>query len=181
MSLQRLLYRSRQFWLALRARPAIQDLEQARVVLGAELFSLFAGMQPGEQVHSLEVLRQLLAQGEKHPDLLVAALLHDVGKSRRKLRLWERAWIVLALAVLGPQAHQWGRENTIELARLPFWQQPLVIAEQHPTWGAEMVAAAGGAPLAVLLIRRHAERPANPRQDLEGQLLARLQFVDDNS
>jgi hypothetical protein len=80
MSLQRLAYRGRQFWLALRARPAAQDLEQARLILRRDLFALFTTMQPGEQVHSLHVLRQLLSQGEEHPDLLVAALLHDVGK-----------------------------------------------------------------------------------------------------
>lgn len=181
MSPRRLIYRSRQLWLALRARPAEKDLEQARVMLGPDLFALFAKMQPGEQVHSLQVLQQLLSQGERHPDLLVAALLHDVGKSCRKLRLWERAWIVLAHAIWGLQAHQWGRVNASDLARLPFWQQPLVVAEQHPAWGAEMVAAAGGSPMAVVLIRCHAVKPVRPQQDLEDQLLARLQFVDDNN
>ena len=181
MSLQRLVYRGRQFWLALRARPAAQDLEQARIILGPDLFPLFTTMQPGEQVHSLQVLHRLQSQGEEHPDLLAAALLHDVGKSRRKLRLWERAWIVLARAFLAPQAHQWGCVDANDLACLPFWQQPLVVAEQHPAWGAEMVAAAGSPFLAVALIRRHADKSARRQSDLEGQLLARLQFVDDNS
>lgn len=181
MSLQQALYRGRQFWQALRARPGTQDLEQVRVILGPDLFALFAALQPSEQVHSLQVLQQLQSQGEEHPDLLVAALLHDVGKSRRKLRLWERAWIVLILAISRPQAHLWGSANASDLAHLPFWQQPLVVAEQHPAWGAEMVAAAGGSPLAVALIRHHADRPARRQQDFEGQLLARLQIVDDNN
>ena len=181
MSLQRLVYRGRQFWLDLRARPAAQDLEQARSILGPNLFALFTTMQPGEQVHSLQVLHRLLSQGEEHPDLLAAALLHDVGKSLRKLRLWERAWIVLAQAVWGQQARQWGCVNANDLACLPFWQQPLVVAEQHPAWGAEMVAEAGGLPLAVMLIRCHADKSSSALPGPDGQLLARLQLVDDNS
>lgn len=181
MSLQRLLYRGRQFWSALRLHPAAPDLEQARLILGSDLFALFARMQPGEQVHSLRVLQQLLAQGETHPDLQVAALLHDVGKTRRKLHLWERTWVVLAETFLSSRARQWGNAHASDLARLPFWQQPLVVAEQHPAWGAEMVTAAGGTPLAVKLIRCHADKPARDQQSPEGQLLALLQFVDDNS
>ena len=181
MSLRRLLYRGRQFWLALRLHPAAPGLEQARLILGSDLFALFVRMQPGEQVHSLHMLEKLLAQGEKHSDLLVAALLHDVGKSRRKLRLWERAWIVLSRAIWGQRAAQWGSASVSDLASLPFWKQPLVVAEQHPGWGAEMVAAAGGTPLAVTLIRCHADKPANAQQSPEGRLLALLQFVDDNS
>jgi hypothetical protein len=70
--------------------------------------------------------------------------------------------------------HQWGCVDAIDLARLPFWQQPLVVAEQHPAWGAELAAAAGGSFLAVALIRRHADKSARRQSDLEGQLLARL-------
>jgi hypothetical protein len=181
MSLRRLVYRVWQFWLALRLRPAARDLERARAILGPDLYALFIRMQPGEQVHSLHMLDKLLAQGEGHPDLLVAALLHDVGKIRYKLHLWERAWIVLARVIFGSRARQWGSINVNDFSSLPFWHLPLIVAEQHPAWGGEMVAEAGGTPLTVKLIRCHADKLDNERQSPEGRLLALLQFVDDNS
>lgn len=181
MNLQRLFYRGRQFWLALHHRPAARELEQAHRILGPELFALFLQMQPGEQVHSIRVMQQLVTQGESHPDLLTAALLHDVGKIRRKLRLWERVWIVLVRFIGGSRSRRWGRPMDGDLSHLPFWKQPLVVAEQHPAWGADMVAAAGGSPVTVWLIRFHAANLADVEPVQEVRLLALLQIVDDNS
>jgi hypothetical protein len=65
-------------------------------------------MQESEQAHALRVLHALLEQGEEHPDLSVAALLHDVGKSRFPLKLWERVLIVLGQAFFPERAARWG-------------------------------------------------------------------------
>jgi hypothetical protein len=108
-------------------------------------------------------------------------LLHDLGKCRHFLQPWERVWIVLALAFLGHRARRWGQVVVNDLKRLPFWQLPLVVAEQHPAWGAEMVAQAGGSPLAVALIRHHQDETPNTLLASQERLLARLQAVDDNS
>ena len=69
MSLGRVLYRVRQFFLALRATVDPQDLEQARSVLTPAQMALFTGMQSSEQAHAMSVYRQLVAQGETSPDL----------------------------------------------------------------------------------------------------------------
>ena len=88
------LYRARQFWFALKAAPSGEDLDRTRQVLPPLLMDLFSSMQSGEQVHSLKVFHRLLKNKETSPELLAAALLHDVGKCQHPLRLWERVQVV---------------------------------------------------------------------------------------
>jgi putative nucleotidyltransferase with HDIG domain len=167
-----LLYRTRQFWSALTAVPAEDDLVHAGKVLSPALFRLFRQMQPGEQAHSLAILRQLREDGETDRDLWVAALLHDVGKSCHPLRIWERVLIVTVQALLPERARHWGRGEP------SGWRRAFVVAEKHPEWGAEMAASAGASPAAVELIRRHQEPAAAPSADRLERLLFRLQSVD---
>ena len=175
MSLGRLAYRFGQFRRHLSSRLDAAELAAARKVLTPAQMNLFLQMSSGEQSHSLAVLRRLEEQGERHPDLQAAALLHDVGKTRLPLRLWERAWIVLA----GRFFH--GEAVSQALEKLPWWQKPLALAEQHPAWGAELAQAAGCSPRAVSLIRRHQEKKTLNLQAEEDALLAKLQAVDDRS
>ena len=191
MNANRILYRTRQFWQALGASltlgasldPEDRDLVQALLTPGQ--FALFEGMQESEQAHALRVLHALLEQGEEHPDLSVAALLHDVGKSRFPLKLWERILIVLGQAFFPERAARWGAaaENAAwvqgsggagglgsgrvgELGSGPRsgdlghrmaqnLRRAFVVAERHAEWGAEMAAGAGASRMAVTLIRRH--------------------------
>jgi hypothetical protein len=177
----RLLYRVRQFWHALTATPAPEDLDLARRLLSPSQMELFLKLQPGEQAHSLRICRRLYEQNPQAKDLLVAALLHDVGKAPYPLRPWERAWIVVAKALLPTKAAEWGQ------AEPRGWKRPFVIAEQHPAWGAEMAARLGASPTTVSLIRRH-QQPIGAHQSLdftlasiEDQLLYRLQQLDNES
>lgn len=174
----RLLYRARQLWLAWRAVPNDGDLELARGALSPALMALFMGMQPGEQAHSLHIFHRLRRSGVTHPDLLAAALLHDVGKSLHPLRLWERVLIVLGKAAFPGKVRLWGQASP------GGWQRAFVVAEQHPAWGAEMAARAGASPLAAALIRRHQDSlspgPAAV-ESLEYRLLYHLQLLDDES
>jgi hypothetical protein len=139
---------------------------------------LFYQMQPGEQAHSLEIYEQLLAQGETSPDLLAAALLHDVGKTRYPLQSWERAEIVIAKKLLPKRARQWG------LGTPAGWKRPFVVAERHPEWGADMAAQAGASEMTVQLVLRHQDK-INPAPFNHGEarpeeiLLYRLQLLDD--
>jgi hypothetical protein len=175
------MYRVRQVWVAVRGQPRPQDLELARSVLSPAQMALFLRMQPGEQLHSLAVLRRLEAQGMRQPDLLAAALLHDVGKSRLPLRLWERAWIVLVGALLPGSLARWGDRPYHEGQRLPAWQRPLVVACQHPEWGARMAEEAGASPLVISLIRRHQQKIPPDNNSQENRLLSMLQAVDDQN
>ena len=120
-------------------------------------------------------MSQLRQAGHTHPDLLTAALLHDIGKTRIDLQVWERVWIVLAKRILPRAIRQaWGAGAATGLKR------GLVVRAQHPAWGAEMVAAVGGRPLAVELIRRHQDKITAVVSEAD-QLLQLLQWADDQN
>jgi hypothetical protein len=180
MSLARIVYRTEQFRKYLGIRAAPLDLGEAREALTPAQMALFLRMQPGEQAHSLEVLGRLRLQGEVDPDLQVAALLHDVGKCRFPLHVWERVWIVLAPKLFAGRFRVWGAAQGA-LDKLPWWQRASVVAAQHPGWGAELAQAAGCSARAVSLIRRHQEHASLDPQNEEDQLLASLQALDDRS
>jgi hypothetical protein len=169
----RLAYRLRQFQRAWRSTPSAAELHQARQLLGPNLWPLFQQMQPGEQAHSLDVLRKVAARGITDPDLLIAALLHDVGKTRSPLTVWDRSWIVLAKKLLPQAVKTWGEGTPTGLRRI------FVVAEQHPAWGAELAAAAGATPRCVAIIRHH-QSPPDPTSPL-AEPLRILQAADDES
>jgi hypothetical protein len=171
------VYRLRQFWLNLSARPSEAQLEQARKVLTAPELALFMCMQPGEQAHSLHILFELKQRDQTHPSLLAAALLHDVGKIRYPLFIWERALAVLAAFLFPRQVRRWGVFN----GRAPGWRKPFVVARQHAAWGAELAAHAGSSALTVALIRRHQDQIAAESMLEEDHLLACLQAFDNES
>lgn len=175
MRLSRAGYRLRQFWLALGGKPRPQQLEQARGILSPPQFTLFRQLQPSEQAHALDVFSQLKNAGCSHPEMLAAALLHDVGKARHPLRLWERVVIVLGKRFTPRLAERWGQGEPKGLRR------PFVIAAQHPEWGAEMAEACGSSPLVVALIHYHQEEDAGDLTQKEREFLAALQEVDDKS
>jgi hypothetical protein len=169
----RLVYRLRQFQRAWRATPTADELAQAQQLLGPALWPLFEQMQPGEQAHSLDVLAKIITQGHTDPDLLTAALLHDAGKTRSPLTVWDRSWIVLAKKLLPRAVQTWGKGMPTG------WRRIFVVAEQHPAWGAQMAAAAGATPGAVALIRCH-QSPPDPSSPIV-ELLRILQAADDES
>ena len=176
----RIRYRLNQFWKALFISPTQAQLAQARLALSPILWELFLKMQPGEQAHSLEIFERLLAQGESDPDLLSAALLHDAGKIRYPLRIWERALVVIVKALFPGKLSQWGTAQPVG------WKRAFVVAENHAAWGAEMAAAAGAAPATIEIIRRHQDKlpaPAFPERLFSPgeNLLYRLQILDDES
>ena len=167
-------YRVRQFWLAWRAQsPTEDELALACSVLTTAQMQLFARLQPSEQIHALRVLLTIRDLGESDPDLQTAALLHDIGKARAPLRLWERVLVVLGRSLLPHRAVAWGDSH------LGSWKRCFVIAEHHPAWGAEMAAEAGTSPLAVSLIRRHqSPSESEPASSRENRLLKILQDAD---
>lgn len=194
MSAARILYRTRQFWQTLRLSPTPRELGSARSVLSPAQIDLFSRMQPGEQYHSLRVYSKLVGAGESNHDLLVAALLHDAGKTLYPLKLWERAWIVIGKALLPRLSQGWSQEDIRQSKRLAFWKRPFIVAERHPEWGADLASQAGASDQTVSLIRRHQEGPFLPSsigpageenegeiENIEDWLLGKLQATDNES
>lgn len=166
-----LAYRLRQLRTILIAGPLPDEArrEIAATLSGPER-ALFDHYTPGDQWHAYRVLRMLRDAGYNDPDLLVAALLHDVGKTRCPLSAWDRTLIVVAQALVPQRMAAWG-EGAPE-----GWRRPFVVRAQHAAWGAAMAEAAGSRPAVVDLIRRHQDKPG------EGDAwLTRLQWADDQN
>jgi HD domain len=166
---RRIAYRVHQFWLAiLPSRTPVPDAS-LQPYLTPELLLLFHRMLPSEQRHSLLMLQRLLVHGYTDPELLAAALLHDVGKSLSPLSILDRILIVLGKSLLPRLASHWGTGSPHGLRR------PFVVAACHPAWGADLALAAGASPRLCDLIQRHQD------PSTEGDpLLSALQAADDN-
>jgi len=172
MNFSSVLNRYHQFWHALLARPMTEvNLAQVQAILTPEQMTLFSRLQLSEQTHSLRVLKTLKTGGESHPDLFIAALLHDIGKIRYPLCLWQRVFIVLAKAIWPDRVEAYGKNKP------QGWQLPFVVAAQHPAWGANLALEAGVSPLAGNLIRKHQESISSGI-NLESQLLIALRNAD---
>lgn len=166
------LTRLRQGILALIAWAREVDDAPARSLLSPALLALFQQMPRREQQHALEVYATLRQLGATDPALLTAGLLHDVGKMRAPLYLWDRVLIVVMEAAAPATAKKLGEGD------MRGWQRPFVVRQQHAQWSAEMVAAAGADPLTIELIRRHQDKVTQPTTEAD-RLLLTLQQADD--
>lgn len=182
MNTSRLVYRSRQFWQAISTRSSRDDADLVSSILSASQIELFNLMQKNEQAHSLRVLKELRNRGDENIDLQTAALLHDVGKVRAPLGLWERVLIVIVKAFCPDCVKEWGSARTEDSLTGLGWRRTFVVAEQHPVWGADLASQCGSSPIAVSLIARHQDQlPSSHISESSGEdsLLRKLQAVDD--
>jgi putative nucleotidyltransferase with HDIG domain len=177
----RIVYRGRQFWRAIFLKADPEGLMQAHDCLTPGQWSLFTQLQPDEQAHAVRIFQKLMVHGENQPDLLVAALLHDIGKVRYRLNPIERMIIVVAHAILPGQARRWGSLPPGGWEDLPGWRKAFILAEHHAEWGAEMARTAGVSPLAEMLIRRHQHPGQSGLNEPEDSLLKKLRLVDNDS
>jgi hypothetical protein len=169
-------YRVDQFGRGLVPWVSPRDRAIAAAALTARQYAVFRRMPAADQRHSVRVARALLAEGARDPDLIVAALLHDLGKvdSRGDGRvvLFHRVAKVL-LARFWPDA--WRR-----LSDAPHsgFARGYYLLRHHPALGASWAAALGVSPRACALIAAHQEGTVGP--DTADALL-RLRRADDNA
>ena len=171
-----LRYRLWQFWQIVTAVPlsAVARSEVAAVLTANEM-ALFEQFSLNDQWHSYRVMKMLRDAGHVQPPLLVAALLHDVGKTKLPLSIWERSLIVLATILLPGQTAVWGQGEAVG------WKRPFVVKAQHPAWSADLAAQAGSQPLAVRLMQRHQDTIQPEDNSTEAELLRLLQWADDQN
>jgi hypothetical protein len=144
------VHRVAQFIGYLTARIDPGEIERARPLLPATAWTLFTQMPTADRRHALDVAGRLVAAGQRDPDLLAAALLHDAAKGHR-MRLWHRVAGVL-LEAGAPRA----------LARLASpdqgsWRHPFHLYLHHAAISADAALAAGCSPRAAGFIRGSTE------------------------
>lgn len=168
-------YRIKQGLRALFAFSTDVDDELVRNYLSDPEYALFKTMAHAEQLHSVHVLRSVLAQSqETPPELAAAALLHDVGKARYHLAVWQKTVSVLAEKFVPELFSKLSSGDD-----LSWWRAPFMVREQHPAWGADMLEAIHSDPLVIWLVGHHAhslDECDGPQSHL--QLLVRLKQAD---
>lgn len=156
--------------LAAFSRPVA--IERAAALLTAEQLAVFQRMARSEQLHSLAVLES--AHAEDSITLAQAALLHDAGKSRYPVRLWQRTLPVLVGAVSKPLLLRLSARDPCRL-----WSRGFVVYVHHPEWSAALAEAAGSSDEVVWLVRHHATEAGQWQTHPLYPLLVRLQAADD--
>jgi hypothetical protein len=139
--------RLRQFLAAVRARVSADEIAVLEQHLGLSQRDLFWQMSPIDQRHCLDVFNTLLRQGHSDPDLLQAALLHDVGK--RGIRLWHRVAGVLL------EAFRPALLEKLAVNRPQSWLYGLYIYQYHANLSVELTKRSGCSPSVVELIGGH--------------------------
>ena len=144
--------RLRQGLRALAAWTTAVDYDLAAQYLTPPLMDLFRKMRRSEQLHSLNVLRDVLTQGSTPRELAAAALLHDVGKSRYPIGTLQKTLAVIIRAISPSLFERRSKGNPANM-----WYRPFVVYTEHPAWGAELVAQAGASDNIVWLVAHHQE------------------------
>jgi len=177
----RILYRLRQFWHTLTSNTISPVSAQVLALLSPQQKALFDQLQPAEKSHALDMARKLMEQGEVQSDLLVAAMLHDIGKLHYSLHPIERAMVVMVKAVSPSLAARVGRLPEGGWENVPWWRRAFVVADHHAAWGAELARQSGVSPLAEILIREHHHSTSPAVNGIEDSLLHKLWLVDNES
>ena len=170
-----ILYRVRQFALALGAQANGERVEDLPRFLDDHKKELFRRMPSMDQHHCLAVFGTLREAGHTDPSLLEAALLHDVGKTLGPVRIGHRVLAVLAKSFFPVLWNKFdGQPGT--------WRYPFFVHRQHAALGAELTAEAGCNPDVVWLVAHHEDerRDVEPG-DSRGSLLAALQAADQSN
>jgi putative nucleotidyltransferase with HDIG domain len=101
-----------------------------------------------DQRHGLDVYHALRKDGCQDEALLVAALLHDVGKAAARLTIAHRVTVVLIERAFPGWLARWAGAKE-------GWRAPFAAHVQHAHVGAAWAQAAGSSTDTVTLIREH--------------------------
>ncbi len=172
----RIAYRGWQFWKLITSRSLTEEeARQIADILSVDQMALFSRQNAAGQQHGFRVFQRLIEDGINNQDLLVAALLHDVGKIRYKSYWWDRPLVVVMGVLFPTRIKAWGKNNR------KGWRRPFVIKEQHALWGAEYVQQAGCSPITVDLILHHQDEVRSGHDTVETTLLDQLLRADNKS
>lgn len=143
------------------ARP---DDRWARRWLSPPESSLFQQLPPQERAHGIEVARRLLAgHPEARPQLVRAALLHDVGKlGTPQFVLWRVLTHLLPEARIPAEPRRRGLAGARQARR------------HHAAYGAALIRSVGGDEEVARLVERHHDASA-------GGELAQLREADERT
>jgi len=173
-------YRLTQGLRALTAFRETPDVQMAARFLSQPQLALFRGLPLMEQRHALNVLNDALAQpiptddSRALDDLAVAALLHDCGKARYRVRVWQKTLPVL-IHKLSPRLFDWMAARN---PKNPFWRG-FAVKAHHPAWGAQVASELGVSERALWLITHHQDQPEQWDSHSHAALLRALQTADD--
>jgi len=147
---------------------SIEDIAEARSVLGEDLFPLFLAMEMSDQRHGVDVYREVRRIGCGDPEVLTVALIHDCGKARTaehgRIHLWHRV-LYVALDALAPSL----------LGRLARRTGGLRLLREHAERGLRLTAAYGASPEVLGLMRAMEDR------DTEDERALLLRAADDRA
>ncbi|MDP2328320.1 MAG: HD domain-containing protein [Dehalococcoidia bacterium] len=163
--LRRGRYRVYQFTRGLHPHLAPGEVAEVRGLLRPEEFRLFLHAEPRDRRHSLDLYRLLVAE-DASPAMLVAALVHDVGKGR--VATWHRVAFVVLNGVSPRLVSAAAAESGAG------WRRALWRLQHHAALGAQALEAAGADVRVVELVRAHTGPP--PADDAE---VARFIVADD--
>lgn len=166
----RFRYRLNQIYRHLDTREDAETDLALRTLLPPEQWNLVARLSPADRNHLLNVHQELLRLGYTDPDLLTAALLHDVGKAdeRGRVRLIHRILKVLL---------EWLAPDLLRslMERDGGWvAHGMYLALHHPELGARLARETGASERACWLIAHHSDDTIQNDRELTA-----LQAIDE--
>lgn len=166
----------RQLWRTVTAKPlSPSERDEIEAALSPEERRLFLRYEMTDQQHCYRVMRALREAGVDDPDLLTAALLHDIGKTEVSLTSMDRIVGTIAERGWHGSLERWGNDPP------QGWHRPFAVRVQHAEWGALLAEGAGSRPAVVCLIRHHQDKIFDELTATDAERLGLLQWADEQN